>query len=186
MSISNLQLSTQSPYDIRCNSINASEHNCESMNCQSMNCPNLYNGEIRWVFHAPQQIIPAGTRNGFAFSNYVEQPDSTGDSSQFNTTNGEWTCVKAGVYEIDYSQYWNIGVSSGGYNRSFVIVSGGSAGSRILCDVFENPVVGGLAGSAGSCRYRFEVGEKVAAKMANATPDPENMGCDFEILFLRD
>jgi hypothetical protein len=156
-----------------------------NIKCKSVSCENLYDGEIRWVFYAPRQTIPANTVNGFVFSNYVEQPDSTGDPSQFNTTNGDWTCQKAGVYEIDYSQYWNIGVSSGGYNRSFVIVSGGSGGSRILCDVFENPVVGGLAGSAGSCRYRFEVGEKVAVKIANATPDPENMGCDVEIMFLR-
>ena len=154
--------------------------------CKSIACPNLYAGEIRWVFYAPPQTIPANTGNGFAFSNYEEQPDSTGDSSQFNTTNGEWTCAKAGVYELDYSQSWNIGVSSGGYNRSFVIVSGGSGGARILCDVFENPVVGGLAGSAGSCRYRFEVGEKVAVKMANATPDDETMSCNVEIMFLRD
>lgn len=154
--------------------------------CKSIACENLYEGEIRWVFHAPQQNIPAGTSNGFDFSGYVEQPDSTGDSSQFNTSNGEWTCQKAGVYEIDYNQYWNIGASSGGYNRSFVLVSGGPSGFRILCDVFENPVVGGLAGSAGSCRYRFAVGEKVKVSVANATPDPENMGCDVEIMFLRD
>ena len=46
MSISNLQLSSQTPYDIRCNSmtcddINATEHNCESMNCQNMNCTSI-------------------------------------------------------------------------------------------------------------------------------------------------
>ena len=154
--------------------------------CKSIACPILYAGEIRWVYHAPPQTIPANTGNGFAFTGYVEQPDSTGDPSQFNVTNGEWTCQRAGTYELDYSQYWNIGVSSGGYNRSFMIVSGGSGGARILCDVFESPVVGGLAGSAGSCRYRFEVGEKVAVKMANATPDPETMSCNVEIMFLRD
>ena len=154
--------------------------------CKSINCPNLFGGEIRWVFHAPPQTIASGTTNGVFFTGYVEQPDSTGDATQFNITNGEWTCVEAGVYEIDFSQYWNIGVSSGGYNRSYVLISGGTGGARILCDVFENPVVGGLAGSAGSCRYRFEVGEKVAAKIANATPDDENMGCDIEVLFLRD
>jgi len=156
------------------------------ISCKSISCPDLYQGEIRWVYKAPPQTIAAGTGNGVFFTNYVEQPDSTGDSSQFNKINGEWSCQKPGVYEIDYSQYWNIGASSGGYNRSFVIVSGGSGGSRILCDVFENPVVGGLAGSAGSCRYRFELNEIMAVKIANATPDPENMGCDVEIFFIRD
>jgi hypothetical protein len=191
MSISNLSSSANST-TIACDRLICNTMQCDdeadhqNMICEVLTCPNLYNGEIRWVFHAPKQLIPASTTNGFAFSGFVEQPDSTGDASQFNTSNGEWTCQKAGVYEIDFSQYWNIGVSSGGYNRSFVLVSGGSGGSRILCDVFENPIVGGLAGSGGSCRYRFELNEKVAVKIANGSPDPEFMGCDVEIIFLRD
>ena len=156
-----------------------------NVKCQSITCENLYDGELRWVFYAPPQAVGAGEIN-YTFNSYVEQPDSTGDASQFNTTNGIWTCQKAGVYEIDFSQSWNIGASSGGYNRSFVTVFGGSGGDRFLCDVFENPVVGGLAGSAGSCRYRFEVGESLVVRFANATPDPESIRCDVEIIFLRD
>lgn len=46
MSISNLQVSSQTPYDIKCNTmtcddINASEHSCNNMNCQNMNCTSI-------------------------------------------------------------------------------------------------------------------------------------------------
>ncbi len=156
-----------------------------NLKCKSIATENLYNGELRWVFYAPAQNIPAGTGNGYNFVGYVEQPGSSGDASQFNTTNGTWTCQKDGVYEIDFTQSWDLGASVGGYIRTFMITTGGTTGTRILCDIFENPTVGGLAGSAGSVRHRFRVGQTVKVAIANATANPETINCDIEIMFLR-
>lgn len=72
MSISNLQVSSQSPYDIRCNSINASEHTCNNMNCQNMNSTSIITDTFQ-VNNPVYNFMECGSTGAQTLSNNAVQ-----------------------------------------------------------------------------------------------------------------
>jgi hypothetical protein len=75
MSISNLQVSSQTPYEIKCKSmtcddINASEHTCDNMNCQNMNCTSIITDTFQ-INNPTFNFLEGSSTGGQTLSNNV-------------------------------------------------------------------------------------------------------------------
>lgn len=147
----------------------------------SINCQNLYQGEERWVFDAPLQTVAANTSNGVVLTNWVVQPDSTGNPSFFNTTNGRFTVPKNGVFEINCYSNWNIGVSVGGYLRYAIESSTG-----LIADYQYNPMIGGEAAASFCFKKRFTIGQTFNVLVCNGSTAAELIPSNLTITFIRD
>ena len=153
MSISNLQISSQSTYDLRCQSmtcddINATEHNCQSMNCQNMNCTSIITDTFQVnnpVYNfmecgatGPQTLATQAVASivNWAVTNQLGSAIVKADVADPLDNPYDFIVLEDGIYSIECTMTYQAG---GGQRGSIIYLQGANSGHELDNNTgFEN------------------------------------------------